>query len=163
MPSKDNLTVPTWIGLKAAGLAHSQKIQCPVPSCSEKFNMVSIALIVTLLWSTCYATPATVSSTLFRYETEHLTEDQSFPFPSANANPVKNGTCKVFPGDAAWPSLQTWARFNQTLNGSLIQTVPLAASCYPDWSGYNPERCDAITASWNKSSLQYYSIPYSAS
>lgn len=125
--------------------------------------MMSIALIVALLWSTCYATPATVFSMLFDYETVYLTDHQSSSCASLNAHPGKNGTCKVFPGDAAWPSPQAWARFEQTLNGSLIQTVPLAVSCYSDWPEYNPERCYAITAAWNKPSLQYNSIPYPAS
>lgn len=119
--------------------------------------MGSIALIVSLLWATCSAIP-TVSSTLFEYEQDYLTDDQA----AASAS-IKNNTCKVFPGDAEWPSPQVWGRFNQTLNGALIQTVPLGAACYPDWPEYNPERCNAITTRWTNSTLQYSPIPYSAS
>lgn len=117
--------------------------------------MFSAALIVAFLWSTCYATPAALS-TLFGYEKIYLTTDQLSPSVLA-----KNVTCKAFPGDSEWPSPQNWDRFNQTLNGSLIRTVPLAASCYPNWPEYNPEQCDSVTAAWNKSSLQYVSICFS--
>jgi len=99
---------------------------------------------------------------LFHYETGHLTDHQLSSSESLNAHLGKNGTCKVFPGDAASPSPQAWARFNQTLNGSLIQTVPLAVSCHFNWPEYNPKRCEAITSALNKSSLQYNSIHYSA-
>ena len=118
--------------------------------------MGSIALIVFLLWATCSAIP-TASSTLFDYETHHLTDDQA-----ASYSPIRNNTCKAFPGDAEWPSPQVWDQFNQTLNGALIQTVPLAAVCYRDWPEYNPERCNAITNRWNNSALQYDPISYSA-
>ena len=113
--------------------------------------MVSVPLVVASLWASCW--PAcyaiTVSSTLFDYETVQWTGGHY----STTAG--RNATCKVFPGDAEWPSADTWSQFNQTLNGSLIQTVPLAASCYSDWPEYNTEQCDAITAAWNASSLQY--------
>lgn len=118
--------------------------------------MTSAALIVALLWSTCYATPATAVSTLFGYEDIYLTTDQ-LPLPTSAEDVI----CKVFPGDPEWPSPQDWGRFNQTLKGSLIRTVPLAASCYSNWPEHNPEKCDAVTSTWNRSSLQYAFICFS--
>ena len=70
-------------------------------------------------------------------------------------------TCSAIP-TAEWPSPQVWDQFNQTLNGALIKTVPLAAVCYRDWPEYNPERCNDITNRWNSSALQYDPISYSA-
>lgn len=116
------------------------------------FKMRSIALVVPLLWATCSAIP-TKSSTLFDYETHYLTDDQS-----ASPVSIKNNTCKVFPGDAEWPSAQDWDRLNQTLNGALIQTVPIAAVCYPELPQYNQERCDYVTNRWDNSTLQYGSM-----
>lgn len=127
-------------------------------SWQDNLNMFSAALTVALLWSTCYAAPATALSTLFGYEDIYLTTDQ-LPLSTS----AKSVTCKVFPRDSEWPSPQDWDRFNQTLKGSLIRTVPLAASCYPDWPEYNPEQCDSVTNAWNKSSLQYVSICFSLS
>ncbi|RAK94981.1 FAD-dependent oxidoreductase [Aspergillus ibericus CBS 121593] len=70
---------------------------------------------------------------------------QSLPAP---------GECKVLPGDAAWPSPSTWSLFDQLLGGALIQTVPLAAACYPSWPEYNQAECQSVTDDWTVSYLQ---------
>lgn len=64
------------------------------------------------------------------------------------------GTCKVLPGDAAWPSLSTWSLFDQLLGGALIKTVPLAAACYPSWPEYNQTECESVTEEWTDSYMQ---------
>mgnify|MGYP001157749622 CR=1 FL=1 len=62
--------------------------------------------------------------------------------------------CKAFPGESSWPSAQTWAKFNKTLGGALIKTVPLAAACYPEWGEYyNPEECQRVRESWTNPRL----------
>lgn len=43
---------------------------------------------------------------------------------------LKSGACRVFPGDEAWPSQETWDTFGKLLGGVLIKTVPIAALCY---------------------------------
>ncbi|KAK4219348.1 FAD-binding domain-containing protein [Rhypophila decipiens] len=62
----------------------------------------------------------------------------------------KKGECKAFPGDASWPSQQTWNKFNATAGGALIKTVPLAAPCHNDWPQvYDNATCQAITQNWS--------------
>ncbi|RDL36373.1 FAD-binding protein [Venustampulla echinocandica] len=60
--------------------------------------------------------------------------------------------CKVFPGDKKWPADKAWSNFNNTLNGALIKTVPLAAPCYAG-PNYDANRCSYVTANWANSSL----------
>ena len=46
-----------------------------------------------------------------------------------------NSTCKVIPGDNAWPSQQVWSQLNDTIDGRLIQSVPQSAVCRPGGYG----------------------------
>lgn len=96
-------------------------------------NMPSIPSIV---WRLCPWVTKVSSSLLFTSEAAQLTNDHthSHLFSFANSS-SRNATsaCEVFLGDASWPSLETWSLFKETLNGSLMQTVPPAASCYPSW------------------------------
>ncbi len=62
--------------------------------------------------------------------------------------------CKVFPGDAAWPSDSVWASFNASVGGALIKTVPLAAPCYKNWPQYDAAKCAQIEANWHDPHLQ---------
>jgi len=104
------------------------------------------------------------AANLFPYETIQLqTSDlQSLPteysphFVFSTQSPSKNSTCKVFPGDAAWPDNASWAVLNSTTTyNGLIKTIPLAAPCY-NYPGivYDAEKCTAITDQWTNSSLQ---------
>ncbi|KAL2128688.1 hypothetical protein VTI74DRAFT_8837 [Chaetomium olivicolor] len=99
----------------------------------------------------------------FAWENAHLTEaaiaasDASlfrFGDGATTTSTVTSRTnspkCKLLPGDPSWPSPRTWSVFNATLNGALIQTVPLAAPCYANWpSHYNPAACSALRAQWS--------------
>lgn len=38
--------------------------------------------------------------------------------------------CRSIPGDDGWPSESDWSGLNQTVNGNLIATVPIAAVCH---------------------------------
>jgi hypothetical protein len=72
------------------------------------------------------------------------------------ANRAKGSACKVFPGDAAWPSDVTWDTLNGALgNNALIKTVPLAVPCYNSWGKYDQDKCASLTANWTSSYLQY--------
>ena len=54
--------------------------------------------------------------------------------------------CRCFPGDACWPSDREWARFNRSIDGQLVTTVPLGAPCHEP--NYDAEACDALRQAW---------------
>ncbi len=58
-------------------------------------------------------------------------------------------SCKVFPGDSSWPSQTVWDRFNTTLGGALIKTVPLAAPCYNNMPQHDAAKCQVVRDRWN--------------
>lgn len=84
--------------------------------------------------------------------TLNLTDVALFDFPTSNSASKKQ--CKVFPGDADWPSPITWKVLDILTGGALIKTVPLAAPCYSDWPEYNPAKCASITSQWSDPHLQ---------
>lgn len=51
--------------------------------------------------------------------------------------------CKVFPGDAQWPSESAWAQLNASINGVLLRPKPAASVCYsgPD---KDPTQCQFL-------------------
>jgi hypothetical protein len=54
------------------------------------------------------------------------------------------------PGDASWPSQETWTLFNSTLGGALIESVPLAAPCYSNWpQQHDVAACAYVREHWN--------------
>ncbi|KAI1641131.1 isoamyl alcohol oxidase [Biscogniauxia mediterranea] len=54
--------------------------------------------------------------------------------------------CRCFPGDACWPSEETWSSFNSTVGGKLIKTVPIGSVCHDPQ--YDEEACEALKAVW---------------
>ncbi|KAM3456253.1 hypothetical protein MY3296_001850 [Beauveria thailandica] len=56
--------------------------------------------------------------------------------------------CKTTPSDAAWPSLEEWSVLNKSINGNLIQTVPVASSCWPGNPFHSTLSCDVVKANW---------------
>ena len=56
--------------------------------------------------------------------------------------------------DDAWPSDAQWNALNDVLGGSLIPTVPIAASCYHNWGVYDQAQCAAITENFTDPYLQ---------
>lgn len=61
--------------------------------------------------------------------------------------------CRCFPGDACWPSTDTWAQFNQSIEGQLIKTIPLGTPCHtPD---YNASVCSNLKSGWMLPEEQY--------
>lgn len=55
-------------------------------------------------------------------------------------------SCKVFPGDSAWPSSATWSVFGLLTGSALLDSVPSAAVCYKDWPQYDESKCAEVTA-----------------
>jgi hypothetical protein len=102
---------------------------------------------------------------LFANEQLQLTEQAltaAAPNETALFNFAKNSSlttrtqaeCKVYPGDAAWPSKLVWTLFDELLGGALIKTVPLASVCYSSWPEYDADECTTITNDWTDSYLQ---------
>ncbi|KUJ17541.1 FAD-binding domain-containing protein [Mollisia scopiformis] len=99
---------------------------------------------------------------LFNFEKSQLTprdiltqSDQNaslLKFAERDDPPPLNTTCKVFPGDALWPSDAQWALLNSTTDGALIKTIPLASPCYPGPLS-NTDQCSYLTANWANSSI----------
>ncbi|KAK8131816.1 FAD binding domain-containing protein [Apiospora sp. TS-2023a] len=72
-----------------------------------------------------------------------------------NFNKPRQGhDCRSIPGDASWPSPQVWEQLNQTVDGRLLATVPIAAACHRTLFGQSNRRfdqaaCDALRDVWN--------------
>ncbi|KAG9520865.1 FAD/FMN-containing isoamyl alcohol oxidase MreA, partial [Aureobasidium melanogenum] len=69
---------------------------------------------------------------------------------ATHASPVigerSSPSCRVLPGDAAWPNQKVWDKLNQTVGGRLIRGAPLAQPCYtPD---LDISTCTAIQNDW---------------
>lgn len=74
--------------------------------------------------------------------------------PASEVAPKKNASrCKVYPGDAEWPSDNAWNQLNQLSGGRLLSDpTPLAAVCYPSQPSYNAEACSKYTVpEWQRS------------
>lgn len=56
-------------------------------------------------------------------------------------------TYRCFPGDACWPTDETWKQFNKTVGGKLIATVPLAKPCHGE--EYDKSQCQKIRDIWH--------------
>ncbi|KAH3920290.1 hypothetical protein HBH56_002450 [Parastagonospora nodorum] len=54
--------------------------------------------------------------------------------------------CLCLPGDACWPSQNTWSALNSTVNGKLVATVPIGSPCHdPTFDG---DACENLKAQW---------------
>ena len=106
----------------------------------------AIALAVTFLKVQAVRTS---SVELFDFEKIQLGgshEDRDVAIPQAAAAP-----CKAFPGDADWPSPDTWAALNDTMDGALLKPAPFASVCYRDtvYRDYDNATCAAASAAWS--------------
>ncbi|KAJ5784237.1 FAD binding domain protein [Penicillium pulvis] len=55
-------------------------------------------------------------------------------------------SCRCFPTDDCWPSTSTWNAFNQSVDGRLVATEPLAIPCHAP--SYNEEKCNILKEGW---------------
>ncbi len=62
------------------------------------------------------------------------------------APPYPLSSCRYLPGDVEWPSPQDWANLNLTIEGRLIQTVPLGTPCHDPT--FDAAACSQLQASW---------------
>ncbi|OLN95520.1 putative FAD-linked oxidoreductase-like protein 13 [Colletotrichum chlorophyti] len=61
--------------------------------------------------------------------------------------------CKSVPGDKSWPSDFSWKALNLVLGGRLIQTEPVAQSCY-DGPAKDLEECAYVAKMWSDQDFQ---------
>ncbi|EED23613.1 FAD/FMN-containing isoamyl alcohol oxidase MreA [Talaromyces stipitatus ATCC 10500] len=60
--------------------------------------------------------------------------------------PPRSSQCRCFPGDACWPSAVAWSNFNESVDGTLIKTIPLATPCHNP--SYSAAECDILRERW---------------
>ena len=66
--------------------------------------------------------------------------------------------CRCMPQDPCWPEDQLWARFNKTVNGNLIATVPIASVCHIDsFTPYDQSQCAQLQSTWGFPETHYES------
>lgn len=71
----------------------------------------------------------------------------TLPSITASTRVVSSGDthppCRYIPGDAGWPTQSDWDRLNTTINGRLVQTIPVAHVCHQSgvFSEYNQTAC----------------------
>lgn len=60
-------------------------------------------------------------------------------------------TTVQLPSDDCWPSDDTWAQLNATVNGRLLRPKPPASVCYPEESNYDVAACNDVIKTWTSS------------
>ena len=66
-----------------------------------------------------------------------------------SAAAINNYSCKSTPLDSSWPNPEQWANLNASLHGTLIQTLPVASSCYAGNPFGSEVSCDLTSAQWS--------------
>lgn len=61
--------------------------------------------------------------------------------------------CKCFPGDDCWPSKEEFEALNNTVNGRLVATVPLAIECHDPH--FDNMTCSVLQSEWLQPPVQY--------
>ncbi|KAK8086120.1 FAD binding domain-containing protein [Apiospora phragmitis] len=67
------------------------------------------------------------------------------PYIPAGTNAAAPG-CYCMPGDACWPSADTWSALNSTVSSRLVATVPIGSRCHDPT--YDAEACAALQKGW---------------
>jgi hypothetical protein len=65
---------------------------------------------------------------------------------SLYASRISGSECRCIPGDSCWPSLSDWSSLNDTVQGQLIATIPLATPCHDP--SYNSTECEILKDGW---------------
>ncbi|KAL7624629.1 hypothetical protein AAE478_006198 [Parahypoxylon ruwenzoriense] len=147
--------------LSLANFAFAQTIQDGVEATEE-----NVAPAV----ETLEADAASSGIDYFPYESSQLTTDVISNLTNYNLSSVElfdfsedeepasqkraPRVCKTYPGDKSWPPRPAWGLLRILLGGSLIEGVPAAAPCYPDWPQYNEDKCASITSQWQTPQYQ---------
>ena len=70
----------------------------------------------------------------------------------AHASPYGYTNCKNIPSDLGWPGPEDWAQLNETVDGRLIATVPIAKYCHNP--NYHQGQCQVLKETWAFSDAQ---------
>ncbi|KAJ5969057.1 hypothetical protein N7501_005305 [Penicillium viridicatum] len=74
------------------------------------------------------------------------------------ANQTNSSACRCMPQDPCWPKDYQWARFNKTVVGNLIATVPIASVCHLDsFTPYDQSQCAQLQSNWGFPETHYES------
>ncbi|KAJ4371945.1 hypothetical protein N0V85_009078, partial [Neurospora sp. IMI 360204] len=103
-----------------------------------------------LLSSALLLATATATSGLAQEPISNLLPQQDRTITSDNSS-----NCRCIPGDACWPSPPEWSRFNQTVGGRLIATVPLGSVCYSGDERYDSAKCAQLRSDWHLTATHY--------
>ncbi|PIG82789.1 FAD binding domain protein [Aspergillus arachidicola] len=71
----------------------------------------------------------------------------------AAASVKADSNCRCFPGDPCWPAQDVWAKFNESVDGRLVATVPLGTPCHDP--NYNAAECQKLSEQWTDPALHY--------
>ncbi|KAJ5447299.1 FAD-binding type 2 [Penicillium cf. griseofulvum] len=72
------------------------------------------------------------------------------------ANSTTSPACRCMPQDPCWPGHHTWTRFNNTVDGKLIATVPIASVCHIDsFTLYDQSQCAQLQSNWGFAVTHY--------
>ena len=133
------------VGADVVGLEYKRRLFrlfFEPPSCS----------CIDIHFSSFFPTPDyktfTMISSFFAALALHATLSNAVPLLTRQSNSTR---CKVIPGDEGWPSVQTWAQLNQTVEGRLIATVPLGSVCHG--SSFDQSQCSKMQSEWGFASL----------
>lgn len=65
-------------------------------------------------------------------------------------NLSSTASCRCFPGDTCWPTKIQWNEFNDTVDGGLTASVPLAAICHDneEFAAFNAVDCAVLQDEW---------------
>ncbi|KAJ5770175.1 uncharacterized protein N7511_002226 [Penicillium nucicola] len=66
-----------------------------------------------------------------------------------------SSACRCFPGDACWPAEDVWSKFNQSIDGRLVKTVPLGKLCHTP--NYDAAQCATLREGWTVPEEHYES------
>ncbi|TDZ39238.1 FAD-linked oxidoreductase apf9 [Colletotrichum spinosum] len=97
----------------------------------------------------------TLARVLFKFDFKRLAEDQKASGGSTG-NPDEyqtwdHVTAGKTPDRPCWPAPKEWGRFNSSVNGRLIRSVPPAAPCYGP--ARDASACEAVTKDWTSSTF----------
>ncbi|KAF2636417.1 FAD binding domain-containing protein [Massarina eburnea CBS 473.64] len=68
---------------------------------------------------------------------------------------ITSSRCKIYPGDASWPSDEAWGTLNTLTDNRLLNRPdPQASVCY-DGPLFNATKCDELAAVWSVSYSHY--------
>ncbi|RDL41343.1 Uncharacterized protein BP5553_01322 [Venustampulla echinocandica] len=132
----------------------------PLAHCLGFFLFLSISLFSSVSFSLSLPHGSPAAHALAAgpaLEARDVNYQHTYPW-SLPAQSQPAGRCRCFPGDACWPTPETWSAFNATINGKLIATTPIAAPCHDTSFGpYDPTVCASLQAAWFGPELHYES------